>query len=416
MAALQLLKEPQAAPIALEQPLGSVPHIVVRAFCETAEVTAAVNGCAADRRLGRADTTVSTGGIIAALALCKAGPSPNLLVLESRANRATLLLQLAELSAVCDAGTRVILIGAVNDVALYRDLMESGVSDYLVAPVTTNDLTATILRLFHTAGTAQLGKVCAFIGASGGVGSSTIAQNVAGTIASEFGVAVMLADLDLQFGSVALNLNLEPTSGFIEQLSDPARLDEALLDRLLVTRGKNLNVLSGSLANEVSFAEPSLPALDKLIHLAQASFPFVILDLRHGWSPWVHRALTLADEVVLTVQPDLGNLRNARMMLNTLARLRPNDLAAHLVLNQIKVPKRAEIKPAAILKALQVPGMTEIAFDTSSFSKAANSGLLMVESSPKAAACRAFGQLAAKLGGARHAVRKPMGMSRLWRR
>jgi pilus assembly protein CpaE len=319
------------------------------------------------------------------------------------------------LSAVCDAGTKVILIGAVNDVALYRDLMDNGVSDYLVAPVSTNDLTATILRLFHTAGKAQPGKVCAFIGASGGTGSSTIAQNVAGTIAGQFGVAVMLADLDLQFGSVALNLNLESAAGFAEQLSDPARLDDALLDRLLVTRGKNLNVLSG-VASVLNLAEPGLPALEKLIDLAQASFPFVILDLQHGWSPWVSRALTLADEVVLTVKPDLGNLRNARMMLNTLAQLRPNDPATHLVLNQIGVPKRAEIKPAAILKALQVTGMTEIGFDTAAFSRAANSGLLLAESSPKAAACRAFGQLAAKLGGARHAIRQPTGLSRLWRR
>ena len=391
---------------------GRVPHITVRAFSETAVTGATITAAMDDRRLDRADKTLGTGGMIAAIAYCKCSPSPDLVILESGAQPPILLAQLAELASLCDPGTKVIVIGIANEVSLFRNLLEIGVTDYMVAPIKSDVLSTTILRLFQPTSATKPGKVYTFLGVKGGVGSSTIAQNAAAMLASSGNAAVMLADLDLQFGSVALNLNFETGDKFVNQLGDVARLDDALLDRLLVSRAKHLRVLAASAAT-LDVTEPSLDLLDKLIDLAQASFPYLVLDLPHVWSHWVQKAVLASDQVIVTATPELGCLRNAKALLDHIANLRPNDPAPHLVLNQVAMPKRAEIKPAAFAKALGITKMTEIGFDPSSFSKASNAGQLVVEHSPKSAASRKFRDLVTTVAPSAGLARRPSGLARL---
>lgn len=392
---------------------GRVPHITVRAFIQTAATGVAMASALDDRRLDRADTTLDTGGIAAAITYCKSFPSPDLLILESDAYPPMLLAQLTQLSSLCDAGTKVIVIGIANEVSLFRDLLETGISDYLVVPIKADELSTTILRLFQTTGATKPGKIYAFLGARGGVGSSTVAQNMAAALALSGNAAVMLADLDLQFGSAAFNLNLETGNNLVTQLGDVARLDDALLDRLLVPRDKHLRVLAATSAS-LDLSEPSLDLLDKLIDLAQASFPHLVLDLPHGWSHWVQNAVLASDQVIVTAMPDLGCLRNAKVLLDHLANLRPNDPAPHLVLNNVGMPKRLEIKSAAFAKALGITNMTEIGFDASTFSKASNAGQLVVEHNSRSAAGRKFRELVAALTPDASLARKPTGLARLW--
>jgi len=394
---------------------GRVPHIKVCAFTETAVTGAVINSALKDRRLDRADTTLDTGGMIAAIAYCKKSPSPDLIILECTDHPPFLLAQLVELASLCDSGTKVIVIGVANDVSLFRNLLEIGVTDYMVAPIREDKLSTTILRLFQHTEATKPGKIYAVLGARGGVGSSTVAQNMAAALANAGSAAVMLADLDLQFGSVALNLNFETGTNLVQQLGDVARLDDALLDRLLVARNKHLMVLAGTSAT-LNLGEPSLDLLDKLIDLAQASFPYLVLDLPHVWSHWVQKSVLAADQVIITATPDLSSLKNAKALLDHMGNLRPNDAAPHLVLNQIAMPKRAEIKPAAFAKALGVTSMTEIAFDPSSFSKASIAGQLLVEHNPKAAASRKFGDLVRTIAPSARLTRQPIGLARLWSR
>ncbi|MDO9527028.1 MAG: AAA family ATPase, partial [Gemmobacter sp.] len=353
-----ILTQSQAV-VGTARPVGHVPHITVGTFCETSRTHAVMAAVATDRRLSRAITSTSLGGIAEAITYCRNHPTPDLLVLESGGPREDLLAQLGELASVCDVATKVIVIGKSNDVALYRDLMDRGISDYIVGPVDILTVVATILRLFSKPGAVKAGKVCAFIGAKGGVGSSVIAQNVGWNIAHDMGRPVLLADMDLQFGSVSLNLNLETASGFADQMGgaarkdDVERLDEGLFNRLLVRRGKFLSVLpSGSAMRDV--AEPGAEILNRMLELAQASFSVVVLDMPHVWSPWVRRTLAVADEVVITAEPDLGNLRNAKRMIDLLRPLRPNDTPPKLVLNKVGVPGREEIKTSEFASALQM--------------------------------------------------------------
>jgi len=176
-----------------------VPQIMIHAFCETAEVISALNAAITDRRMARVHSSVQPGGIAAAIKQYRQTPTPNLLIVESRAEPSTIRAQLDALANVCHASTKVIVIGHTNDVDLYRDLMLQGISDYLVAPLDLFAIIAVISRLYREPGASKLGRSFAFIGARGGVGSSSVAHNVAATIGRLYSTSVILADLDLRF-------------------------------------------------------------------------------------------------------------------------------------------------------------------------------------------------------------------------
>lgn len=397
--------------LAQNQPVGRTPHIALHAFCETPAVAASMRRAASDRRLSRAAAEVSQGGIRAAILHCSLNPTPDVLILESGAARAELLAELDELAQVCDAKTKVIVVGVSNDIALYRELVAGGIAEYLLAPVDALTIIAAVLRLFPNEGAAGIGRIHAVIGTKGGVGSSVLAQNLAWTV-SQTAFATLLADLDLQFGTAALNCNIECHTGFADQLPEGESIDAALLERLAFKHGPHLSVLPCSTAAHIA-RDPDVDVISKMLYLARGTFPHVLLDLPHAWSPMVRSALLDADDIVLVAEPDLANLRNARCMLDFLKEARPNDPPPRLVINRFGMPKRREIKPEKFASALEVGLAAKIAFDPGLFSTAAANGQMFTEVSRKAAVVPVLEQLAEQITG-RPSQRGRRGLGRFW--
>ena len=164
---------------AADEHIAPAPRVSVQAFCETVETAAAVQAAGEDRRLAKAHVKIQMGGVAAAVEAYRSSPTPNVIVIEAE-NRADEILDgLDQLAEVCDAGTRVIVVGRVNDVTLYRELTRRGVSDYLIAPVGTIDVVRAICGLFSTPDAKPVGRIIAVVGAKGGVGASTVAHNIA---------------------------------------------------------------------------------------------------------------------------------------------------------------------------------------------------------------------------------------------
>ncbi len=393
------------------QPVGRAPHIALHAFCETSAVAASMHRAASDRRLSRAATEVSMGGISAAITHCSANPTPDVLILESGAARAELLAELEDLALVCEAKTKVVVLGVSNDIALYRELVAGGVAEYLLAPVDALTIIAAVLRLFPNEGATGIGRIHAVIGTKGGVGSSVLAQNLAWTV-SQTAFATLLADLDLQFGTAALNCNIECHTGFADQLPEGESLDGALLERLLFKHGPHLSVLPCATAAHIA-KDPDVYVITKVLGLARATFPHVLLDLPNAWSPMVRNALLDADDIVLVAEPDLANLRNARCMLDFLKQTRPNDPPPRLIVNRFGMPKRREIKPEKFASALEIGLSAKIAFDPGLFSIAAANGQMFAEVSRKAAVVPALEYLAEQITG-RPSQRVRRGLGRFW--
>lgn len=397
-----------------EVEIGRVPRITLHAYCESAATVAEITIAARDRRMARAHVSVSSGGIPAAMAQYRHAPTPNLIILESQADHEALLNGLDALANVCDVGTRVIVIGQSNDIDLYRELMKRGISDYLCAPVSVAALIAAVAGSFGTPGAAKLGRIYAFIGARGGVGSSTIAHNVAATLSRFSGADVLLADMDLAFGTASLNFGLEPATGLADAICEAGRLDEQMLDRLLTRCDDHLSLLAAPALADAP-CELTADTFDDVLDLAQTTVSHVVLDVPHVWAPWTRKTLVAADEIVITATPDLTSLKHAKHLIEALRLARPHDPEPRLVLNQVGMPKRPEIKPADFAEALNLTTTATLPFDAAAFGEAANNGR-MLANAPGRGAPAAFRDLADVLSG-RASTTEGVGLlSRLFRR
>jgi pilus assembly protein CpaE len=373
-----------------------IPRISIQAFVETSGTSNAVQLAAEDRRLSKTHVSVHMGGASAAVAHYRESPTPNLIVIESSQAGNALIEELERLAEFCDAGTKVVVVGHINDVVLYRELLKRGVSEYIVAPVTAMGFMECLSSLYNTANAAPVGSVVAFIGAKGGVGSSTICHNTAWAMSEAMKSDVVVADLDLAFGTTGLDFNQDPTQGIAEALQSPERLDEVLLDRLLTKCSQHLSIFAAPVLLDRDY-DVTADACDVVLDVVRQNVPHVAVDLPHIWTPWVKRVILQADEIVITAIPDLANLRNAKNMLDVIKANRGNDAPPRLVLNMTNMPKRPEISIKEFVAAIGVNPAQVFEFDAENFGQAGNNGQMVEEFNSKAKAAEQFRELALTL-------------------
>ena len=375
-----------------------VPRINVQAFCETDGVAQTMSVSGKDRRMSKAHLNVSMGGIPAAVEYYQTSPTPNLIVVESTLSGQDLMNDLFRLAEVCDAETKVVIVGHKNDIAMYRELKANGVSEYLIAPISMADIMGTISEIFVDPDKGALGKIVAFIGAKGGVGSSTICHNAAWAISNSYKTDVVLADTDLAFGTANINLDQDPPQGISEAVFSPDRVDDILLDRLLAKCAEHLSLLAAPSTLDKTY-DFHADAFTGILEVAQSSTPSVIVDLPHQWNGWTKQVLMMADEIVLTANPELANLRNAKNLIDTIISIRPNDKQPILVMNQVGVPKRPEISVADFTEPLGMEPAAIVPFDPALFGMAANNGQMISEADAKSPVAETFDYLAQLLTG-----------------
>ncbi|MEP4703550.1 MAG: AAA family ATPase, partial [Hyphomicrobiales bacterium] len=302
---------------ASESDLRPIPRISIQAFCETESLHQSIGTFAADRRIARAHVKTHMGGTRAAIEFYQSAPTPNVVIVESDLDSDALINELNLLANVCDADTKVIVIGNRNDVELYRRLMKFGVSEYLVAPLSTIDLISSLGDMFTAPDAEPLGRTIAFVGAKGGSGSSSIAQNTAWSISELFENDVIIADFDFAGGTVGLNFNQDPAQTIADALVSSEKLDGTYLDRILTKCTDHLNLLTAPAILDRMY-EYTEEEIDGLVEVAQSSVPYFVMDLPYLWNDWMAATLTSADEVVITTTPDLAGLRNAKNLFDTL--------------------------------------------------------------------------------------------------
>lgn len=383
-----------------------IPRISIQAFCEQPAAAEALQVAAEDRRLSKAHVSLHMGGAAAAVAHYQESPTPNLIIIESSLPRGQMLGELDALAESCDSGTKVLMIGHVNDVILYRELLKRGVSEYLVAPVTPVQLMESISNLYNNPTSDPVGNVLAFVGAKGGVGSSTLCHNVAWTLSEVLKSNVVIADLDLAFGTTGLDFNQDPVQGIAEALGSPERLDEVLLDRLLTKCSEHLSIFAAPVVLDRDY-DLSAEACTTVLDVVRQNVPFVAVDLPHTWTSWTKRILLNADEVVITAAPDLANLRNAKNILDLLKQSRTNDGPPHLVLNMTNMAKRPEISVKEFAQSLDLKPSVVIEFDAETFGQAATNGQMIEELNKKAKSVAAIRELAMALAHRKDAKSEP---------
>jgi pilus assembly protein CpaE len=375
-----------------------IPRISIQAFCETTGIAEALQVASEDRRLAKAHLNIHMGGVQAAVAHYLESPTPNLIVVESTLKRDRLLVELDNLAQSCDAGTKVVVVGHVNDVLLYRELLKRGVSEYLIAPATPLQMMESISTLYNDPQSDPVGHVFAFMGAKGGVGSSTVCHNIAWCMSEIVRSSVVIADFDLAFGTAGLDFNQDPMQGIGDAIASPERLDEVLLDRLLTKCTDHLSIFAAPGMLDRNY-DITPEACDMVLDVVRQNVPYVAIDLPHQWTAWSKRALLQADEIIITAAPDLANLRNAKNLIDLLKQSRHNDRPPHLVINTLNMPKRPEIPVREFETALDLKASAVIEFDSETFGQAANNGQMIEEMSAKAKSVQQFRDVSMALTG-----------------
>jgi pilus assembly protein CpaE len=411
--AIELVTAPEET--AGDEQIAPVPRISMQAFCESVDTAGAVQGASEDRRMAKAHVRIQMGGMPAALEAYRASPTPNVILIESEKAGDSLLNALDELANVCDPETRVIVVGRLNDIVLYRELIRRGISDYLMSPIGAIDVVRAVSGMFSSPDAKPVGRVVAVVGAKGGVGASTIAHNISWAIARDIGISSVVADLDLAFGTAGLDFNQDPPQGIADAVYSPDRIDTAFIDRLLSKCTEHLSLLAAPATLERVY-DFDAEAFDPVFDTLRSTVPCIVLDVPHVWTGWSRRILVGADDILVVAAPDLANLRNAKNLLDLLRAARPNDRRPIYCLNQVGMPKRPEIKPADFARALESDPIATIPFEPAVFGAAANNGQMIAEVSSRHKSAELFRQMAQHLSGKTEVRRSKAMLSPLLRK
>ena len=373
-------------------------RISIAAFCINNETVKVVEALQKQRQYSRCQIINLEGSIGVARNFLAENETPSLLIIETDLYGDLLFEELESLASVFDPNSRLMLIGQENDIKLYRQLLEIGISDYICSPITEEQLKNSINELYADPEAIDLGRVIACVGARGGAGSSTVAANLAYSLGQQYLNEVILVDLDLCFGTAALALNLQQRQNISDALAQPNRLDDVLIERFMLKYNEYLSVVAAPTVLGSDYEIP-LDAFEIFLELVRKMSPFIVLDVPHQWSPWVSEILLDANEVLVIAYPDLANLRDAQAILQRLMEKRNVDEPTRLVLNRVGMAKGSEIGPKDFEGATKVGPVLNIPFDPKLFSIALNNGQSIAEVSKRAKSTKLFSELATMVSG-----------------
>src|SRR5215469_15493229 len=288
-------------------PVGRAPLL---AFVSDAATEKVLRECLT--QLSLVNGMILRGGIAKAIESLGVERSPNILIVDISGVDLP-ISEVDTLAEVCEPGVTVIAIGNRNEIGLYRDLLQAGVTDYIVKPLTSQLIARALNKGSGTreAGAIQkkLGTMIALIGARGGVGTTTIAVNLAWHLANRQSRRVALVDLDLQNGDCALALNIKPTPGMREALVNPTRIDGTLLERVMTPVGHRLFVLSSEEPLRDNL-EITTEGVDTLVGALREQFHYVIADVPRIPATPYWRALDTADFRIIVGDQTLRSVRD----------------------------------------------------------------------------------------------------------
>jgi len=267
---------------------------------------------------------VNMGGLRNAVQTLSVSPSPSILFVDL-SESIDPLNDINSLAEVCEPGTVVIAAGMVNDVRLYRDLVASGLQDYLLKPFSADQLRDTFGHAQLTISGPRVSEtapekpnvMAAVVGVRGGVGASTIASSLAWMMGEKGGRNSALLDLDIHFGTGALALDLEPGRGLTDAIENPSRIDGLFIERAMVRASEKLSVLSA----EAPLNQPLISdgtAFSQLQDEIRHAFEGTVLDLPRSMMVQFPHLLNEVHAVVLVVEFTLSATRDAIRILSWL--------------------------------------------------------------------------------------------------
>ncbi len=300
------------------------------------------------------NAVVEEGGIAAAIRCLESRSSARRIVIDL-SDSADPGADITALTELCEPGTSVLALGTINDVALFRALIDAGFSDYLVKPISKEALSKSLRRVDDSpdveVAAAEKGRLVTVIGARGGVGASTVAINGAWLMAHERGVSTALVDFDLQFGTAALALDLEPGRGLSDVLRHAGRIDGLFIERAMTKESENFSVLGAEdrLDNE-SVLDPAAVAI--LLSELRKKFACTVVDLPRHLCVRVQNVLAASTEIAIVVDASVAGVRDCIRLCALAERVAP-DARVSVIANRVGAAGKGEISKAEFERGVE---------------------------------------------------------------
>ena len=278
------------------------------------------------------------------------------------------------------------VVATASEVTLreMRRFMRMGVVDFVPQPITPSELESALDHAVRSqpatgAPAGRRGSIISFLKAGGGVGASTLAVQSACLLASRNdsdGSRVCLLDLDVQFGTDALYLDLDNRVGLADVLESPERLDRELLRGVMGRHESGLDLLAAP-RDMMALDAMTTECLDQCLTVFRAEYGTVFLDLPTAWTPWSHRALQCSDMVILVIQLNVAGIRQARRQIDTMQAHGLGTVPVKIAINRFERNwgRSVDLKDAE--KALRRKFDYFIANDYKTVSEALNQGVVL---------------------------------------
>jgi len=353
--------------------------------------------------LGWQPEKCNKGGLRNAIQSLSVAASPNILMVDL-SESGDPLNDINALAEVCEPGTVVIAIGQVNDVRLYRDLLASGIHDYLLKPLSASAVRdslnqAQAVFLAPRSGEDEGVKrhiSAAVICTRGGVGASTLVTSLAWIFSVDQRMPTALLDLDVHFGTGALALDLEPGRGLTDAIDNPGRIDGLFIERAMIRANENLAILSA----EAPISQPLMTDGAAFLQLQEEfkhQFEMTVVDMPRNMMINFPHLLNEVNVVVLATEMSLASARDTIRILSWLKTHAPQAQPL-IVANKVQ-PGVAEISKADFEASIERKIDVTIPFDQKAAANAAKLGKTFVDANAGAKATSAIKQLSSRIIG-----------------
>ncbi len=315
-------------------------------------------------RLGLEDFNIERGDVRDAIRSYSEISSPELLIIDI-SNSDMPLSKLETLSNVCSPDIKVVVIGDQDNVGLYRNLMQYGVSEYLVKPLPADLLYQTLHKLNSIQADAvkplKAGKNIGVIGSSGGVGATTLLAGLSDVLSRKFHRRVMLLDLNLHDGDLGFQFGLKSDRGLLDLLEAPERIDELFIERVSASLGPRLDLLFGEEELDKRI-EPSGEAIDILLKYLSKSYHFVMLDVMKAPTSKRLEILSKMDVCIIVMDNGISSLNQCRRLFEKLGATQGQKQNL-VVLNQPRPTLKTDIPLSKIESIIGQPVDFHLSYD-----------------------------------------------------
>ncbi len=356
--------------------------------------------------------TVQHGGADMFAQMLETSAPPKLVIIDCD-GQADPVATTQRLVSLCGADCKIIIMGSANDVSLYRRVLAAGAIDYLVKPLTAELLTQAMTAALKKTGNdgkpvAREAKIVVVVGVRGGVGASTIATNVGWVMAHQLNRHVALLDLDMQFGTSALALDLEPGRGLRDIVSSPHRVDALMIASSMATESEHFSVLAAEEAVD-EYVTMDNAAIAALLKEMKDNFDILLVDLPRHLFATQKRLLAAAHEIVLVSELSLVGIRDTLRFKKAIKNLECSATVS-IVASRIGVNGAGQVDTAAFEKGTQAKIDVQIPEDKKTVTEAANSGKPVALINKQTAIAKALHTLAIKLSGSSNSQDSQTGL------